>query len=162
MRGQAFSFGGEVRAGESYSRALKDGLKFCLLASPDSSGWTISVSDSCTPGAPNFAMIATPPYRGPNPIYLDAWHFLPGARVFSEIRSFRFVTSRQDHARLFGLLNARREAGEILAEAGRLGKGAGELTVVESVLAPGTDPKQPRLIRLKFKAEIELPGRPVH
>ncbi|MBE0658080.1 MAG: hypothetical protein IH602_10345 [Bryobacteraceae bacterium] len=158
-RGQAFSFGGEVRAGESYSRPLKDELKFCLLPSPDSSGWTISISDSCAPDAPNFAMIATPPYRGPNPIYVDAWHFLPDARVFSATRSFRFVLNRRDHAHLFGLLSARKDAAEILAEAERLGKGVGEVTVAESVLAPGTDPKQPRLLRLRFKAAIKLPAR---
>ena len=158
-KGEEYSFGGEVRGGQTYSRALKDELKFCLLPSPDSAGWTISVSDSCTPDAPNFAMIATPPYRGPNPIYFDAWHFLPDARVFSATRSFRFVMNRRDHAYLFGLLNARKDAAEILAEAGRLGQGVGEVTVMESWIAPGADQRQFRLIRLKFKAAIKLAAR---
>lgn len=154
---KTFRFSGELQAGQLYAKPLAGGLWFCLHPSADQTGWTVAVSTSCQPEAENFAAAATPPFHGPNPASLDSWHFLPGARVFSRKRSFRFVLRREDYQTIMVKLNDRLDAAEILADIDRLGRGEGEIEVLGAELDPAGGKDCPRLVRMKFKATLIVP-----
>lgn len=153
-----FRFSGELHAGQTYSKPLHRGLWFCLLPHQDQTGWTVSVSTSCKAKAENFAAAATPPFHGPNPASIDSWHFLPDARVFGNKRIFRFVLRSADYQTIMRKLNQRHEAAEILADIERLGRGMGEVEVLDVNLAPAGDEDHPRFVRIRFIATITLPG----
>lgn len=154
-------FSGELRAGETFERRLPRGLMFCLLPGGEDGkeSWTISIARACSRAGDDFASIATPPYHGPNPLYLDAWHFLPDTKVFSNTREFRFVLNELDHARIFDRLQDREhhDAGKILKLVDELGKGAGELDVLGVELAPAAEPVRTRFVRLRFRVKLIFP-----
>ena len=68
---QILKFEGKVKRGKVFSHPLNENLNFVLI--PNSQGWSIFVRSSNHPDK-NLALF-TPPYHGPNPLYIDGWHF---------------------------------------------------------------------------------------
>ena len=167
-------FAGEVARGQAFERALAPGLVFRLV--PDEGGWTVWVGQ---PGAPDadWSGVVTPPFRGPNARYLEAWHFRnadnsgpnapgPGSvNAPQAVRDFAFVEQADDYRRaldaLQGVLWPRTDTqgqaaldalGEIMARARR-----GRLTITDLQLGglePGT---RPWIERLRFVVEFPEP-----
>jgi hypothetical protein len=157
---QTFEFNGELRAGETYSRKLSRGLVFCLMPYSREAGWEILVSTECRQDAPDFSGIATPPYRGPNALQLDGFHFLPDTKLFSKVREFRFVLREQDVRRIRETLNQRpQDAARILDLAERLGKGRGEVEILEADAVRGEPLYDTKLLRIRFRAKLTIPER---
>jgi hypothetical protein len=161
---ETIRFSGELRAGESFERRLPRGLMFCLLPGGEDGkeSWTISIARTCSPKEDDFASIATPPYRGAHPRFIEAWHFLPDTKLFSNTREFRFVLNELDHARILGMLQNQQhhEAAEILTLAAELGKGAGTVEITGAEISPAEDPLRTKFIRLRFRVKLEFPARP--
>jgi len=67
-KGGTYTFSGIVKKGETFSRAF-GGFLFKLL--PIDNGWAIYVSH----GEQGYLANFTPPRQGPNPIYIEGWHF---------------------------------------------------------------------------------------
>ena len=67
-----YRFSGQLSRGESFTHKLPNGLYFKLI--PDAYGWIISITPSAEDGA-NFAGAVTRPYRGPNALFIEGWHF---------------------------------------------------------------------------------------
>jgi len=63
---------GRVVRGQTFEQRIGDGLAFRLT--PDPQGWTIGVIRAARPEE-DYAGVATPPYRGINPRYVEGWHF---------------------------------------------------------------------------------------
>ncbi len=159
-RGQTLEFSGELRAGETYSRKLSRGLVFCLTPNAEEVGWGILVSTKCLPDAPDFTAIATPPYHGPHPLQLIGFHFLPETKLFSNVREFRFVLRDKDARRIGELLNQRpQDAARVLDLAERLGKGRGEVEILEADAVRGEPLYNTKLLRIRFRAKLTIPGR---
>jgi hypothetical protein len=148
---------GTVCEGETFAKPVGRGLHFCLIPEAEY-GWRISLAASCTPDSPNFAMIATPPYRGVNPIHLYSWHFVPGAQILPKNRNFQFVLHERDYEGIMTMLRNHHDAGETLERVNQLGKGKGELRVESAKTAPGTAKERPRFVSLRFSATLTLPG----
>jgi len=64
-------FGGTVHDSERFERRFADSLR--LVLEPDDEGWTIRIRGADT--LTDFAGIVTPPFHGPNPLGIQAWHF---------------------------------------------------------------------------------------
>jgi hypothetical protein len=93
-------FSGEVVRDERFVHALPGNLEFRLLPSPE--GWSIVIGRAGD-RTEDYVGIATPPYHGTNPVFIEAWHFrnadnsgpnegqvdAPGS-----VRNFSFVLSR--------------------------------------------------------------------
>ena len=98
---RTYRFSGRLEAGQRFERRFADSLRF-VLEPADVSGWSIQILQHDT--LADYAGIATPPFHGPNPTQIEAWHFrnqdntgpsrgpCPGAE-----REFSFVTSRRDY-----------------------------------------------------------------
>lgn len=157
---QTFEFSGGLVAGETYSRKLSRGMVFCLMPQSGETGWEIVVSTECRPDAADFAGMATPPYRGPNPLQLMGWHFLPEEKLFSHVRQFRFVLRQQDARRIREMLNQRpQDAARILDLAERLGKGRGEVEILEADAVRSEPLYNTKLLRIRFRAKLTIPER---
>ncbi len=63
---------GAVTRGERFAWPLPGGLAFELR--PLLQGWVIWIGDPARP-EDNYATVATPPFRGPNPTLIQGWHF---------------------------------------------------------------------------------------
>ena len=153
---QTVEFSAQVREGETFARPLPGDLLLCLVPEAEY-GWVISIATSCARAAHNFAMAATPPYRGVNPIQIYSWHFLPDAQIFSETRTFHFVLNDRDYQTIMEMLRSRHDAGELLKLVSKLGNGKGELRVLETETAPGAAEERPRLVRVSFSAKLTFP-----
>lgn len=159
-RGQTFEFSGELRAGETFSRKFSRGLVFCLVPNREEAGWEILVSTDCRLDAPDFSAIATPPYHGPHPLQLMGFHFLPETKLFSNVREFRFVLAEKDARRIREMLNERsQDAARILDLAERLGKGRGEVEILDADAVRGEPRYNTRLLRIRFRANLAIPER---
>jgi hypothetical protein len=98
-----FALTGTVSRGGIFEQPLRGGLLFRLA--PGAHGWMIWVGDPARPEE-NYAAVATPPYRGPNPIYIEGWHFRnvdntgpntagpKNLNVPQHVRAFAFVRDR--------------------------------------------------------------------
>jgi len=148
------TYHGRVVRGQAFQQPIGDGLVFRLA--PDSLGWTIGVIKAGRPEE-DFAAIATPPYRGINPRYLEGWHFRNRANsgpnegdvnAPQEERAFAFVLTPEDYRTaetsvetlLWGTRTdaERQRALDALAQVSRA---RGTLRVVNATLgnlAPGT------------------------
>lgn len=96
----AVRFSGDVVRDERFVHALPGNLEFRLLPSPE--GWSIVIGRAGD-RTEDYVGIATPPYHGTNPVFIEAWHFrnadnsgpnegqvdAPG-----DVRNFSFVLSR--------------------------------------------------------------------
>lgn len=91
----ALTFEGEVQEGKSFHHAL--GPQQSFLLESIASGWIVRVlSASGVRGAHDFAELATPPYRSPNPLLISTdFSFRAQDAVAWNPREFRFFTSAQ-------------------------------------------------------------------
>lgn len=89
------TFEGEVQAGNSFRHALGAQQSFLLENIP--SGWIVRVLPaSGTRGPHDFAELATPPYRSPNPLLISTdFSFRAQDAVAWNPREFHFLTSAQ-------------------------------------------------------------------
>ena len=88
------AFAGAVRAGESFDHAFGAGLVFRLASVRDGHpGWTIEVrARGDDQPERELSWLATPPYRGWNPRYIDASYGVTAAEtVVRSTREFGFV-----------------------------------------------------------------------
>lgn len=154
---ETVEFSGQVRAGDTFTHRLPRDLLFCLLPFSDSSGWLIAVATTCEPTAKNLARIATPPYRGVNPIQLSGWHFLPDVRIFSQTRVFQFVLNSRDYQTILDMLRSEHDAGVLLKLVDELGIGTGEFRVLKSETTPGIKEEPAKLVHLRFSAKLTFP-----
>lgn len=91
----ALTFEGEVQEGKSFHHAL--GPQQSFLLESIASGWIVRVlSASGARGRHDFAELATPPYRSPNPLLISTdFSFRAQDAVAWNPREFRFFTSAQ-------------------------------------------------------------------
>lgn len=91
----ALTFEGDVQAGKSFHHAL--GLQQSFLLESIASGWIVRVLPaSGARGAHDFAELATPPYRSPNPLLISTdFNFRAQDAVAWNPREFHFFTSAQ-------------------------------------------------------------------
>ena len=88
------AFGGAVSAGEWFEQVFGPGLVFRLAPVADRQpGWTIEIrARGDTDPERELSWLATPPYRGWNPRYIDAsYGVTAGETVARATREFRFV-----------------------------------------------------------------------
>jgi hypothetical protein len=144
---QSLVFEGSVRRGEAFERPLPDGLVFALR--PQAHGWLVWLGEPAQPSA-NYAVVATPPYRGVNPTQIEGWHFRnadntgPNAvgtknvNAPQDVRAFHFVASPEAYRATardleVALWGAGETEDEVSAARDRLlggaGKGAGTLEI---------------------------------
>ncbi|SDF34350.1 hypothetical protein SAMN05444167_2119 [Terriglobus roseus] len=91
----ALTFEGEVQAGNSFRHAL--GPQQTFLLENIASGWIVRVlPGSGARGPHDFAELATPPYRSPNPLLISTdFSFRAQDAVAWNPREFHFFTSAQ-------------------------------------------------------------------
>jgi len=129
------TFTGRLPAGQRYSRKLSNELFFCLDPEMTTHGagtpaWRVLVGPSCSPSADNFAAVVTPPLHGPNPLDIEAWQFDPDVHGSQNLRSFRFVLTKDDHDFMFNVLSDP-DAGKVLEAMNKLGKGEGVIRILK-------------------------------
>jgi hypothetical protein len=104
-------FSGEVTRDQRYVHALPGNLEFRLLPSPE--GWSIIIG---RPGdkTEDYVGIATPPYHGVNPVFIEAWHFRNADNTGPNegqvdapagVRDFSFVLSHAQYQKFLDALN---------------------------------------------------------
>jgi hypothetical protein len=94
----SLTFEGEVQAGKSFRHAL--GAQQSFLLESIASGWIVRVLPaSGARGTHDFAELATPPYRSPNPLLISTdFSFRAQDAVAWNPREFHFFTSVQQMA----------------------------------------------------------------
>ncbi|HEY9138475.1 MAG TPA: hypothetical protein VIM67_09395 [Terriglobus sp.] len=94
----SLTFEGEVQAAKSFRHAL--GAQQSFLLESISSGWIVRVLPaSGVRGPHDFAELATPPYRSPNPLLISTdFSFRAQDAVAWNPREFHFFTSAQQMA----------------------------------------------------------------
>jgi hypothetical protein len=152
------TFSGRVSHGQNFSYRLAGGLWFCLYPEPDADGggWRIAVAEKCRAAGHDFAAVATPPMRGPNPREIQAWGF-DGNAPQTE-RDFAFVLTDRDWARLMSDLNSYQDAGKMLREERDLGRGHGTLTITRMRRHASADGKS-AFDWMQFRVVISIPDR---
>jgi hypothetical protein len=169
----AVRFSGEVTREAKYAHTLPDNLEFRLVPFPE--GWTIFIG---RPGdeTQNYVAIATPPYHGANPVFIEAWHFrntdntgpnegqvnAPG-----NVRDFSFLLTEADYKKFSDELNVwsgskpdatekeRDEATDFLLSAPRQ---AGRLSISDMKIGGQGKGLRPWFDSLKF--DVNLCFRP--
>jgi hypothetical protein len=94
----SLTFEGEVQAGKSFRHAL--GAQQSFLLESIASGWIVRVLPSSGVRGPHdFAELATPPYRSPNPLLISTdFSFRAQDAVAWNPREFHFFTTAQQMA----------------------------------------------------------------
>jgi hypothetical protein len=160
-------FAGSVRAGQPYIHDLGRGLVLVVTTS--------SIEVRASPyraDGDSYARCVTMPARGPNDLYLDAWHFIPSQNhLFSHPlhREFQFTVNAADQKGACDDLEAAlhsppvkgKDGIEIMGTPGYkeppLGSGIINLSNVQlSHPAPGQDAE---IQSFSFVADIILPHR---
>ncbi len=160
-------FEGHLSAGQRFERTFAESLHFVLRPQGDE-GWAIVVTGSDS--AADFAGIVTPPFHGPNPTQIEAWHFDPrdssGASP-GKARGFSFVSSRRDYQTAAAMLermlwpNGRSDAAvdsaQAVFDALPVGSGVLKITNVElRDLEPGAPA---RFESMSFEVDLAPPRR---
>lgn len=162
---------GTVVRGEAFERPLREGLAFRLV--PGSHGWILWIGDPARPDE-NYAAVATPPLRGPNPLDIQGWHFRnadntgpntagpKNLNVPQRLRAFAFVRDRPaflaaSDALGVALWPAGHTAGQVaaaLAAYERLEKGTGRLEITGLELGNLAAGERAWIERMEFRLTI--------
>ena len=136
---------GQVKAGEPFSGDIGNGLKFTLQ--PIHSGWIARVLPAAgLPTEPDYAEVATPPYRSVTPLSISTdFAFRAQDAIGWNPREFRFALDRGSYQKLSSFYKETSAAspGEVTTASGmRLGEllagtGSGSLRLVDARLIPG-------------------------
>ena len=167
-------FAAVVQGGQRFERPLTDSLRFVLDAGPlGREGWKVGVfaADSTA----NFAGIVTPPFHGPNPLDIEAWHFrnadntgpnrgdVPAPQAE---REFEFVLTSPDYRVAASALDVvlwpgeRSQAAQDSAQAvwDALRRGTGVLKVTGMELGGLAEGGRPWFESMRFEVELQLPA----
>lgn len=104
------SFVGQVSAGQDFQTEISNSLIFMLRAERQQvnpQGWRIEIQPKISKlePPPDYARIATPPYRSSNPLYLNLSYGITARdAVRWTPRDFGFVTSEAEHEALSALV----------------------------------------------------------
>ena len=161
---------GRVVRGQPFDRPFGGGLVFRLT--PDPQGWTIGVIQAGRPDE-DFAGIATPPFRGVNPRYLEGWHFRNRTNTGpnegdvnapQHERAFTFVLTPGDYQRARTALDVllwgqrsdaeREQAYAVLEQTGR---GRGTFRITDATLGHLVPGAQAWFETLTFDVELCRP-----
>ena len=165
-------FSGEVSRDQKYVHALPYKLEFRLIPYPE--GWSISIG---RPGdkTEDYVGIATPPYHGVNPVFIEAWHFRNAdntgpnegqVEAPAGIREFSFVPSHAQYQKFLDALNIwsgsnpdasekkRDAATDFLLNAPRR---KGTLTITEMKLGGLEKGTRPWFESMKFNVDLCFP-----
>lgn len=151
---QTIKFEGKVKRGKIFSYPLNGLLNFVLK--PSSDGWSIYIRSN-NHHDKNLADF-TPPYHGPNPLYISGWHFRnsdntgpnegpKSLNVPGEIREF-----------MFSSIAATAPFPTTWDEVERYQKifSQGKLTIKNYKLGNLSPDEQAHFISMEFSVEIEL------
>jgi len=161
-------FSGEVSHGQEFRQAIGRDLFFVL--DPLDDGWTVSVfpaAQCTTEGHDDFVAVATEPFYGSNPRFVDT---SDGEQsLHSSPREFQFVLDCKSYTReseLVGTSTAanvpEKASAKAMAKLDTSAMGSGKLTILDSKLVKsgkgedGNDLQQ--VDWLKFQVVIVLPG----
>jgi hypothetical protein len=165
-------FSGEVLRDQKYVHALPYGLEFRLIPYPE--GWSISIG---RPGdkTEDYVGIATPPYHGVNPVFIEAWHFRNAdntgpnegqVEAPASVRDFSFVLSHAQYQKFLDELNIwsgsspdatekqRAAATDFLLSAPRR---SGSLSIVDMKLGGLEKGTRPWFDSMKFNVDLCFP-----
>lgn len=140
----AVSFEGDVTAGQAFRKVFAPGLEFFIEPLP--SGWIVrvlAVKDGHEVRGPHdWAEVATPPYRSPNPLLISTdWAFRAQDAGAWNPREFHYAGNQKAFARLSGLED-RVVVGNVPAESELLTavmqQPTGSLELLDVKLVPGT------------------------
>jgi hypothetical protein len=145
-----FGFGGEVDAGEKFTRNIGSGLTFRLDPWNDEEGWEFEIGPtSKDPENPNewdqYVYVLSPPYRFGGPRDINTGWGRPAQDAVKGEREFRFVITRSDASRAAAAIDkvlwpdsdehGRENSLQILRS---LPAGTGHFRVVDSKITPAT------------------------
>jgi len=165
-------FSGEATRDQKYVHALPYNLEFRLIPYPE--GWSISIG---RPGdkTEDYVGIATPPYHGVNPVFIEAWHFRNAdntgpnegqVEAPAAVRDFSFVLSHAQYQKFLDALNIwsgsnpdatekqRTTATYFLLNAPRR---SGRLTIVDMKLGGLEKGTRPWFESMKFNVDLCFP-----
>ena len=167
-------FSGEVSSKQEFRKDLDGGLVFVLSPDEDN-GWTISVAPTEDPKDPecdDYLAVATPPYHGENPRFINTSYGIKASEaVKNSRREFSFVTNCADHHReekwVERVTNpggfTDKEIQEGYAKLGSSPLGEGMLTILDSKISPAKDTVEGvnlgQIDWMKFEVTIKLPKR---
>ena len=154
----------EVEHGEDFEREFGNGLVFRLAASKDpvTPGWTIEIrpKDSNDPEV-ELSWVATPPYRGQNPRYLDVSYGNSAAQsVELKPRRFSFLRNPADFANQAAAVRAalwpptQEEFKKALDRIGTAPQCDGTLRILDHRLSRPADAAVEWIEWLKFEVEL--------
>jgi hypothetical protein len=143
---------GEVAAGQSFERAIGNGLRLKLEAI--ASGWIVRVLPVGAYGEHDYAELANPPYRSVSPLLIGTdFSFRAQDALGWNPRRFRFAADRTSFEELLGLYNDDARLSRVGATPNEtvVLRGVesrlamlvsrapeGELTILDAHLVPGT------------------------
>jgi hypothetical protein len=169
-------FSGIVHRAEAYRRTLRAGLEFRLtpMDGVGDGAWSIGVwpRDSVPI---DYAAVATPPYRGVNPRYIEGWHFrnqqntganLGDVNAPQDWREFRFVESRADfdscYAALQRVMWPSNSSDAVFERAAAmldsLSTGIGTLSITALWLTAPLEGAQAEIDSMRFEVILEMSG----
>jgi hypothetical protein len=174
-----YRFSGEVSRTDSVEKSRPGGLRFVLRPVDNSEpegpdGWTIEIlGPDSTEG---FVGVATPPYRGLNPRFIEAWHFRNAENTGpnegdvnapQNERDFYFVSNRADYAAChealervlwpYAFSDATVDSAQQVLD--RLPRGEGRLTIHAMKLGGLRKGSRPWFESMRFDVTLLLPGR---
>ena len=156
---------GEIAAGKSFKRDVRNGLFFQLKPSPASfgQGWDIEiVPDDPASGFAEYASIATPPYHQYKPTYLNASYGVSAQEAVKLVRKFQFVETPEASQEASVVVNTvvytldwTAHKSSIAAQAAKIPVGVGELRVTRSRITPGKNSEDLGSINwIKFQVRL--------
>ena len=139
-------FGGEVNAGEKFTRDIGNSLNFRLDPLKGSAGWEFEIGPNSA--APNewdqYVYVLTPPYRNSSAREVNTGWGVTAQDAVRRQRQFWFLISRKDAPAAVTAIDevlwpkSEQEQTLALQKLASLPAGTGEFTILESKITPGT------------------------
>jgi hypothetical protein len=177
--GQKVTFTAHVSKGQQFNHKIADNLVFELRPSTffgkEIGAWIIRIGDP-TRDDKDYAWVVTPPFHGPNNLYLFGSYFRNAdnsgpndgsVNAPGEVRHFRFVTDHASYQEASGLVECLlhgcaemdfRHADAAYQSVLRR-SGTGTLTITDLKLGNLIVGQLPSIESITFIATLELPGR---